>query len=160
MNLQTAVITVSDSASAGRRDDASGDTLQSILTDQGWEVVKREVIPDERRLIESTLRGLCARRDIRCIITTGGTGVGPRDVTPEATLDVVERTLPGMAEAMRAESLRHTPFAMTSRQVVGIYRDTLIVNLPGSVKAVKECMAVILPVIPHVMDLIDGQTEH
>jgi molybdenum cofactor synthesis domain-containing protein len=124
------------------------------------EVISRAVLPDNRQDIATLLRQLCKRPDIQCILTTGGTGIGPRDVTPEATLDVVEKTLPGMAEAMRSESLKKTPFAMISRQVVGVHQGTLIVNLPGSPKGVAECLAVILPVLSHVVDLISGHTQH
>lgn len=155
-----AVVTVSDSASSGHREDTSGDSLQSLLENAGFDVRYREVVPDEKQLIRSVLERLCSMRDVHLIITTGGTGIGPRDVTPEATLEVVERQLPGMAEAMRMESLKKTPFAMTSRQIVGVFQTTLIINMPGSPKAVEECFNVVRPVLHHVVDLIHGHTQH
>lgn len=155
-----AVVTVSDSASSGHREDTSGDSLQSLLENAGFDVRYREVVPDEKQLIRSVLERLCSMRDVHLIITTGGTGIGPRDVTPEATLEVVERQLPGMAEAMRMESLKKTPFAMTSRQIVGVCQTTLIINMPGSPKAVEECFNVVRPVLHHVVDLIHGHTQH
>jgi molybdopterin adenylyltransferase len=155
-----AVITLSDGASRGTRADVSGDTLASLLDSIGFQVVHREILPDERSLISATLRRLATESRVDCIVTTGGTGVGPRDVTPEATKDVIDRELPGMAEAMRMETLRKTPFAMISRQVVGVCRTTLIVNLPGSPKAVTECFEVIRPVLPHLVDIITGNTAH
>lgn len=155
-----AVLTISDSASAGARVDTSGDALAQLLADAGFDVTYREVLPDERQVIANGLTRCCASRNIHCVMTTGGTGVGPRDVTPEATQDVLEKTLPGMAEAMRQESLKHTPFAMTSRQIAGISKETLIVNFPGSEKAVRECFAIISPVLKHVIDLVSGDTAH
>jgi molybdenum cofactor synthesis domain-containing protein len=155
-----AVITLSDGASRGERKDVSGDTLVSLLESTGFQVVYREVLPDERSIISATLRRFATESRVDCIITTGGTGVGPRDVTPEATRDVIDRELPGMAEAMRMETLSKTPFAMISRQVAGVCRSTLIVNLPGNPKAVSECFEVIRPVLPHVVDIIMGNTAH
>lgn len=155
-----AVVTVSDSASSGHREDTSGDLLQSLLVQAGFRVSYREVVPDERQLIRSVLERLCSMRDVDIVMTTGGTGIGPRDVTPEATLEIVERQLPGMAEAMRMESIKKTPFAMTSRQVVGVCQTTLVINLPGSPKAVQECFEVVQPVLNHVVDLLNGRTQH
>jgi molybdopterin adenylyltransferase len=155
-----AVVTVSDGVSAGVREDTSGQALQSLLSEAGFIVAAREVVADEAELLATTLRRLAADTQIHLVLTTGGTGVGPRDVTPEATRQVVEKELPGVTEAMRMESLRHTPFAMTSRQVAGVVGDTLIINLPGSEKAVRECFAVIKPVLKHVVDLICGDTAH
>ncbi|QQE78137.1 MogA/MoaB family molybdenum cofactor biosynthesis protein [Alicyclobacillus sp. SO9] len=155
-----AVITISDSASNGEREDKSGDTLEGLLQKAGFSITDREVVPDERQVIAGTLTRCTASHNIACIFTTGGTGVGPRDVTPEAAKDVIERRMPGMEEAMRHESLRQTPFAMLSRQVVGVAKDTLIVTLPGSEKAVRECFAVIQPVLKHVVDLLAGETAH
>ncbi|CAM3949325.1 molybdenum cofactor biosynthesis protein B [Alicyclobacillus pomorum] len=161
MGVRIAVVTVSDSASNGARTvDVSGDTAQQMLEGAGFTVAVREVVPDERFVIAQTLRRLCALEDISCVITTGGTGIGPRDVTPEATLDVIDKSLPGIAEAMRAESLKKTPFAMLSRQVAGVCNRTLIVNLPGSPKAVAECLDVVLPVLRHAVQLMAGNTSH
>ncbi|MCF8566407.1 MogA/MoaB family molybdenum cofactor biosynthesis protein [Alicyclobacillus tolerans] len=157
---QAAVVTISDTLSQGKREDGSGDALEALLKEAGFQIAAREVVPDERELIAALLLKLCEPGQSRLVVTTGGTGIGPRDVTPEATLDVVQRTLPGMAEAMRMESLKHTPFAMTSRQVVGVCNTSLVVNLPGSIKAVKECMGVITPVLNHVLDVVSGHTAH
>lgn len=158
---QAAVITISDSAASGTRTvDGSGDCLAQRLTSAGIPVVHREVQPDEKALIANALRRLAATPGIHCVFTTGGTGIGPRDVTPEATLSVIDRALPGIGEAMRASSLHTTPFAMLSRQVAGVHNGTLIVNLPGSVKAVAECFDVVKPVLRHVLDLVRGDTSH
>ncbi|GMA51278.1 molybdenum cofactor biosynthesis protein [Alicyclobacillus contaminans] len=155
------VITISDSAHLGtRRVDESGDVLEARLREAGFEVAPRLVVPDERLVIAAALRRLCTNPNVAAVFTTGGTGIGPRDVTPEATLDVVEQVLPGMAEAMRSASLQHTPHAMLSRQVAGIRNHTLIVNLPGSPKAVKECLEVVLPVLPHTLQLLSGRAVH
>ncbi len=157
---KAAIITMSDGASVGSRIDKSGELLSSLAIECGFEVTIRKVVPDDFDTIVTTLKELCDTKQVHIILTTGGTGLGPRDVTPEATLSVVERTIPGMAEAMRAEGLKKTPMAMTSRQTVGVRRHTLIVNLPGSPKAVQEGFAVISPVLNHVLDLIEGHTEH
>ncbi len=155
-----AVITLSDGVHHGTRVDKSGDLLEQRLASAGYEVVVRRVLPDERTELAALLRSLADDHGVRLVVTTGGTGLGPRDVTPDATRDVIDREVPGMAEAMRMESLKKTPFAMTSRQVVGTRGQTLIVNLPGSPKAVDECMDVIIRVIPHTLDLLAGKTEH
>ncbi|MBX6353970.1 MAG: MogA/MoaB family molybdenum cofactor biosynthesis protein [Thermoflavifilum sp.] len=154
-----AVVTVSDSVAAGTRVDTGGDNAERKLAHHGFHVAWRITVPDERDQISAALRQLCDE-GARLIITTGGTGLGPRDVTPEATRDVIDREVPGMAEAMRAESLRFTPFAMTSRQVVGVRGQTLIINLPGSPRGVEQCLDVVLPVVPHVLDLLAGRTRH
>lgn len=152
-----AILTVSDRASRGDYVDESGALLADIVArQQGWTVVHRQVIPDERSLIAATLRRW-STAGIALILTTGGTGFAPRDVTPEATRDVIEREAPGLAEAMRAASLAVTPHAMLSRAVAGIRGQTLIVNLPGSPKAVRENMTAILPALPHALALLSGQ---
>lgn len=151
-----AVVTVSDRGSRGERLDTSGDVLVELLRNEGYEVLHRTVVPDEMAQISDTLRGYADTEKVALIVTTGGTGVAPRDVTPEATLAVVDRTLPGMAEAMRAASLLKTPHAMISRAVVGIRGTTLIVNLPGSPGGALENLQVILPALPHALSKIQG----
>jgi molybdenum cofactor synthesis domain-containing protein len=156
MKIRAAIITLSDKGSKGEREDESGRVIREMTSGIGAVVEHYAILPDEKDLIVETLRRLSGSGEIDLIITTGGTGVSPRDVTPEATLAVIERELPGMAEAMRAESLKKTPHAMISRAVAGIARQTLIVNLPGSPKAVRENLAVILPAIPHAVEKIKG----
>jgi molybdenum cofactor synthesis domain-containing protein len=148
------VVTISDACARGEREDASGDALRELLATIA-DIAATRLIPDDRPQIEGTLREL-ADAGIDLILTTGGTGLGPRDVTPEATLAVVERLVPGVAEAMRQESLKKTPHAMLSRGVAGIRGCTLIVNMPGSPKAVRECFEVIAPVLPHAVHIMAG----
>ncbi len=155
MKIRAAIITLSDKGSKGEREDESGRVIREMISGIGAVVEHYEILPDEEVIVE-TLRRLSGSGESDLIITTGGTGVAPRDVTPEATLAVIERELPGMAEAMRAESLKKTPHAMISRAVAGIARQTLIVNLPGSPKAVRENLSVILPAIPHAVEKIKG----
>lgn len=156
------VLTISDSGARGTRQDTSGDVIRTLVTQLPEAVISAgAIIPDERPQIEAMLCKWSDEQRLNLIITTGGTGFAPRDVTPEATRAVLEREAPGLAEAMRAESLRHTPFGMLSRGVAGIRDRTLIVNLPGSPKAVKECLECILPVLPHAINLlIEGPREH
>jgi molybdopterin adenylyltransferase len=156
MTIRTAIITLSDKGSKGEREDESGRVIREMISSIGAVVGHYEILPDEKGRIIETLRRLSGAGGIDLIITTGGTGVAPRDVTPEATLAVIERELPGMAEAMRAESLKKTPHAMISRAVAGVAKQTLIVNLPGSPKAVRENLSVILPAIPHAVEKIKG----
>ena len=154
--IRTAIITLSDKGSKGEREDESGRTIREMVSAIGADVRHYEVLPDERLLIAAVLARLADSGAIDLIITTGGTGVAPRDVTPEATRDVIERELPGMAEAMRAESLKKTAHAMISRSTAGIRKQTLIVNLPGSPRAVRENLAVILPALSHAVEKIKG----
>ena len=156
------VLTISDSGARGKRPDTSGETICAMVMELPDAVVcAGTIIPDERLLIEATLREWCDDKKLNLVLTTGGTGLAPRDVTPEATRAVIEREAPGIAEAMRAESLKHTPFGMLSRGIAGVRRRTLIVNLPGSPKAVKECLSCILPVLPHAINLlVEGPREH
>jgi molybdenum cofactor synthesis domain-containing protein len=154
------VITVSDACSKGERRDESGETLVRLLKDMGAELVTYKIVSDDLEPLSDLLRQAADMGDVNLIVTTGGTGFGPRDNTPEATRRTIEREAPGLAEAMRAESLKHTPMGMISRGVCGIRGDCLIVNLPGSPKAVSESFSVIKPVLPHAVDLLAGRTKH
>ena len=158
--INAVVITASDACARGEREDASGATLVQLLTGIGAEIVATKILSDDLDPLVQAFKDFADRDDVNLIITTGGTGLGPRDNTPEATQRVIEREAPGSAEAIRAESLKATPMAMLSRAVCGVRSGTLIVNLPGSPKAVKESFAVIAPVLPHALDLLAGQTTH
>ena len=158
--LRAVVITVSDACSSGEREDTSGAALVQLLTEIGAEIVKSRILSDDLDPLVHTLKACAEREDVNLIITTGGTGLGPRDNTPEATQQVIEREAPGIAEAIRAESLKATPMAMISRGVCGVRAGTLIINLPGSPNAVRESFAVIAPVLSHAIDLLEGRTAH
>ncbi len=151
---------MSDAGSRGEREDTSGAAVRELLMGIGGEVGRYEIVPDERDQIATRLRAWCDARDTDLIITTGGTGLAARDVTPEATLEVAERLAPGIAEAMRAEGLRHTPKAMLSRAVAVVRGRTLIINLPGSEKGVRESLGAVLDVLPHAVELLQGVTDH
>lgn len=154
--IRTAVITLSDKGSRGERADESGKIIQEMIATIGGVASAYEILPDDEPRIAETLKRLADSGTVDLILTTGGTGVSPRDVTPEATRSVIERELPGMAEAMRAESLKKTPHAMISRAVAGVRKETLIVNLPGSPKGARENLAVILSALPHAIEKIKG----
>jgi molybdenum cofactor synthesis domain-containing protein len=156
VEIRAAVLTVSDRSARGERADESGKVLAELLSDAGARVVFRDVVSDELGPLVEKLRWLAGHEDVNLVVTTGGTGLGPRDNTPEATRAVIEREVPGMAEAMRAESLGKTPTAMLSRGVCGVCGDALVVNLPGSPKAVRECFAVLRPVLAHAISVIAG----
>ena len=160
IQIRAVVITVSDASARGERKDESGETLVELLDTLGAEIVDKKIVSDDLEGLVQALQHTAERRDVNLIITTGGTGLGPRDNTPEATLQVIDREVPGLAEAMRGETLKHTPMAMISRGVCGVRFGTLIINLPGSPKAVVESFAVIKPVLHHAVDLLSGRTQH
>ena len=153
-----AVITVSDSCSAGTREDLSGPAVARELEATGFEAVASLTVPDDQERIEDALRRLC--RDVRLVVTTGGTGIGPRDVTPEATRAVCERILEGVAELMRSEGRKTTPLAALSRGVCGTLGTAVILNVPGSPKGAVGSLRAALPVLPHALELLEGHTEH
>ena len=153
----TGILTISDKGSRGERQDKSGEAIREILSSVDTRIVNYDIVPDEKELIVEKLVKWVDEDDLDVLITTGGTGLTPRDVTPEATLAVVDKIVPGFAEAMRAESLKKTPMAMLSRAVAGTRGKCLIINLPGSTKAVRECLEVILPALPHAVETLEGQ---
>ena len=155
--ITVAVLTLSDKGSKGEREDASGPMIREMLKGIDAEVKYYDILPDEKELIKEKLIEYCKLVDL--ILTTGGTGLSPRDVTPEATIEVIERQIPGIAEAMRIEGLKKTRRAMLSRAVAGVRGKTLIINLPGSPKAVKENLEIILDVLPHAVEKIKGDTS-
>lgn len=154
--IKAGILTMSDKGSRGEREDLSGKEIERMIKDLPAEVVAYEVIPDEAPVIRDKLIEYADIKKLDLILTTGGTGVTPRDVTPEATRAVIERELPGMSEAMRAESLKKTPNAMISRAICGIRRESLIINLPGSPRAVRENLAVVMPALVHAVEKIKG----
>jgi molybdopterin adenylyltransferase len=151
------ILTISDKGSRGERQDKSGEVIREILSSIDARIVNYDIVPDEKELIVKKLVKWVDEDNLDVLITTGGTGLTPRDVTPEATLDVVDRIVPGFAEAMRAESLKKTPMAMLSRAVVGTRGKCLIINLPGSPNAVRECLEVVLPALLHAVETLKGQ---
>ncbi len=159
--IRAAVMTMSDLGARGEREDTSGDRIVEFLPTIGAELVERVLIPDEREQVRANLTRFADDLAVDLVLTTGGTGIAPRDVTPDATASVIDYQVPGIAEAMRAMSVQKTPYGMLSRQVVGVRGGTLIINLPGSPKAVAECLEVIQPVLPHAVDLIrGGRVDH
>lgn len=156
MKIRVGIITVSDKGSAGLREDKSGPTVQECLRAINHKVIWYGIVPDEQREIENRIKILCDELDANVVLTTGGTGLASRDVTPEATMAVAQRLVPGIAEAMRIQSATKAPRSMLSRGVCVTRGSTLIVNMPGSPKAVRECMEIILPVLDHATELLKG----
>lgn len=159
--IRFGILTVSDRSARGARPDASGPALVEVVQQQGWQVTHQDILPDERVALSERLANWADSGDLDVILTTGGTGFSPRDVTPEATQAVIERPTPGLTEAMRAISLQATPHAMLSRAIAGIRKQTLIINLPGSPKGAVENLQVVLPVLAHAVQLLrdDPQSE-
>jgi len=159
--LNLGILTISDKGWQGQRDDKSGKIIRDYLSSLDYRVVKYEVVPDEVDAIANKLAKWADGGNMDIILTTGGTGLGPRDVTPEATLSIVDKVVPGLTEVMRSKTVDITPFAMLSRAVAGIRRKCLVINLPGSPKAVRECLEIVLPAIPHAVEILSGEvTEH
>jgi molybdopterin adenylyltransferase len=155
------ILTISDKGARGERYDKSGEVIRESLSQVEITITKYEVVPDEQDIIAGKLAEWAGSGGVDVILTTGGTGLGPRDVTPEATLSVIDKIVPGFAEAMRVKSLEKTPMAVLSRALAGVRGKCLIINLPGSPTAVRECLEVVLPAIPHAVEIIKGEvTEH
>jgi molybdopterin adenylyltransferase len=154
--MNVAVVTVSDSRSRGEAVDTGGPLVGELVEQAGWKVVARELVSDDQPALEQTLVSLVDRGDVALIVTTGGTGLSPRDTTPEATRAVIDREAPGIAEHMRAAGTSVTPFAALSRQVVGLRGRVLIVNLPGSEKAIRECFGAVEEILPHAVRIAQG----
>jgi molybdenum cofactor synthesis domain-containing protein len=160
ITIRAIAITVSDRCARGEQKDVSGAVLAALLKANGAEIIDKLIVSDDLEPLIATLRECALREGVNLVITTGGTGFAPRDNTPEATRAVITREAPGLAEAMRAESLKNMPLAMLSRGVCGILGATLIINLPGSPKAVRECFNVIKPALQHAVNLLGGITTH
>ncbi|MDQ6677594.1 MAG: MogA/MoaB family molybdenum cofactor biosynthesis protein [Acidobacteriota bacterium] len=160
MNIPVAVITISDSVAGGTRPDHSGPAVRHKLEESGYLIQSHEIVPDERKGIADLLRSLCDGGRVRAVFTTGGTGIAPRDVTPEATRDVIEREIPGLGEVMRAEGRKVVNTAPLSRALAGSRGSVLVVNLPGSPRGAVESLDAIVELLPHIVDLLNGNTEH
>ncbi len=157
---RVAVLTISDGVAAGVREDRSGEVASEELQKLGFEVVAREVVSDEKAQIAAFVRAWAGGGEVELVVTTGGTGLGPRDVTPEAIRPILEREIPGYGELLRADGLHQTPMAVLSRSLAGTLGSALIICLPGSPKAVREGLAALAPTLPHALELLRGDTEH
>jgi len=159
--LNLGILTISDKGWRGQREDKSSQVIRDSLASFDSRVIKYEVVPDEVDIIANKLTQWVDEGNVDIILTTGGTGLGPRDVTPEATLSIVDKVVPGFTEVMRAETFHKTPSAILSRAVAGVRGECLIINLPGSPKAVRECLEIVLPTLPHAVEILKGEvTEH
>jgi molybdenum cofactor synthesis domain-containing protein len=156
MAIRVAILTISDSCAGAKREDLSGKTIEDMLPEDKFEVCEKTIVPDNYEMIAKTLRRFSDVLKAQIVLTTGGTGLGPRDVTPEATAAVCDRPVPGISEILRCQSYKKTPKAVLSRGVSVMRNSTLIINLPGSPKAVRECMEIILQVLSHAVDMIHG----
>lgn len=156
IKITAGILTISDRSSRGERTDTSGPVIKEILESINAEIKEYRIIPDEKNIIANTMIEFADKLGFDLIVSTGGTGLAPRDVTPEATLDVIDKRVPGFEEAMRAESMKITPHGMLSRAVAGVRGKTLIINLPGSPKAVRENLSIILPALPHAVEIMRG----
>ncbi|MDP4145431.1 MAG: MogA/MoaB family molybdenum cofactor biosynthesis protein [Bacillota bacterium] len=157
--ITTAILTISDKGSRGEREDGTGPAIKEALSSEEYTIDHYKVVPDEKDIIEEELLYLCDELKVNLVLTNGGTGFSQRDVTPEATLKVIQKQVPGIVEAMRAESLKITPKAMLSRAVSGIRNETLIINLPGSPKGAVENLQVVLPALTHGIDILTGKAS-
>jgi len=158
--IKIGILTCSDKGSRGERVDTSGDAIKEIVKEIGGEVIKYEIVPDDKKNISEKLKKWSDKLKLDLIFATGGTGLASRDVTPEATKKVIEKEVPGFSEIMRIEGFKNTKHSILSRGVSGLRKKTLIINLPGSEKAVRENLKIILPSIPHAIEIIHGKTEH
>jgi molybdenum cofactor synthesis domain-containing protein len=159
MQMRAGILVISDKGWRGERLDKSGQTAKEVISQLRIDILKYEVVPDEADIISSRLREWCDEGGLDLILTSGGTGLSDRDVTPEATLAVVDKVIPGLTEAMRMETMKRKPEAILSRAVAGSRGQCLIINLPGSPKAVQECLEVVLPVLPHALDILGGRVS-
>ncbi|MBI3011423.1 MAG: MogA/MoaB family molybdenum cofactor biosynthesis protein [Candidatus Omnitrophica bacterium] len=159
MSEQVGILTISDTCSQGIREDTATPLIRRILEDAGWIVSETALVPDDVQQIRMRLIQMADQSKLRLVLTTGGTGFGPRDVTPEVTRSVIEREAPGLPEAMRASTATRNPLSWLSRGVAGLRGRTLIVNLPGSPRAVEECLRVLLPLVPHALEMVDGRSH-
>lgn len=156
MKIKVAVLTISDSCTEGSREDVSGQTIIDMLPEDAFEICEKKIVADDHEKIVNVLKSFSDEQAVDVVLTTGGTGLGPRDVTPEATASVCERMAPGFSEILRVEGFKKTTKAILSRGVAGVRKNSLIVNLPGSPKAVRECLEIILDVIPHAVKMMRG----